>query len=117
MLRCDLADGVVVELRRFAGGEHGLVFQGAAALLVVLGQKIRLLRGRFALVLGQGDFQLRWGRGTVLAIEAHPQDKGGVQCQGQAEGKPESVVTRLAGPVAVIGNGRSHVASPVETPR
>ena len=55
--RSDLFDAVVLERSNFSGLGHGFFIQRAAALLIVLSQKVRFLRGLFAFECGERDLQ------------------------------------------------------------
>ncbi|MNP25914.1 hypothetical protein D3C76_1187410 [compost metagenome] len=89
--RRDLVDPAVLERRDFSGLGYCFLFQGAAALLVFLGEEVGLFRCHFAFEGCQGDFQgLADLRGRIQG-EAHTQDQCQVQQRGQEQGKSEPI--------------------------
>ncbi len=88
--RRDLVDLGVLERRKLGGLGHGLLVQGAAALLVVLRLEISLFRRLFALERGQGDVH---GAADLRRLDhgkAHSEDQRQVhqRCQKQREAQP-----------------------------
>ncbi|MCY1446378.1 hypothetical protein D9M71_629410 [compost metagenome] len=95
--RCDLVDLAVLEGRHFGGFRHRFLVQGAAALLVVLGQVVSLLRRFFALEGGQGNFHgpadfFGLGKGETDAEDQHQ-----VQQRRQEQGKAQAIHRAYAG--------------------
>ena len=80
-----------MEGRHFGGLGHGFLVEGAAALLVVLGEKVSLFGLLFALERGEGDFQ---GLGNLLGFdqgEPHAQQQGEVNQRSEKQGKTETI--------------------------
>ncbi|MNZ63852.1 hypothetical protein D3C78_820060 [compost metagenome] len=95
--RGGLADFLVLEGGLLGGLGLGLVFEGAAAQLVGLGEEVGLLRLLLALEGGQGDFQ---GLADLLRVangEADPEDQRDVQHGGEEQGKAQPIRRADAG--------------------
>ncbi|MCY1427514.1 hypothetical protein D9M71_433630 [compost metagenome] len=92
-----LADFLVLERRLLGGLGRGLVFQGAAAQLVGLGEEVGLLRFLLALEGGEGDFQ---GLADLLRVangETDAEDQRHVQYGGEEQGKAQPIRRADAG--------------------
>src|SRR5690606_3833390 len=85
--RRDLAHLGVLEGRLLAGFRCSLVLQGAAALLIILGEEVGFLGFLFALEGGEGDFQRLADRIGFGQRKAEAQDKRGMQYSGEKQGK------------------------------
>ncbi|MOA02538.1 hypothetical protein D3C78_1219920 [compost metagenome] len=102
--RRDLVDLAVLERCDFGGLGHRFLVQGTAALLVILGQEVGLLRGFLAFEGRQGDFHgaadfFRLGNG-----KAHAEDQRQVHQGCQEQGKAEPIRRANAGRGEVGGD-------------
>ncbi len=99
----------VGKLRFLLGGELACLLFGAAGLLVVLCQVIRLFRSPTILVVGQGHIQSGSGLTALGQGERHPEDQKRMDGQGQKQGKAQPI-TRIHGVVGerVLGAVLTH---------
>ncbi|CAI8845092.1 hypothetical protein EMIT0P291_220094 [Pseudomonas sp. IT-P291] len=87
----DLLHFVVLERRDLGGLGNRLFIQGAAALLILLGEEVGLFRLLFAFEGGEGDFQ---GFADLLGFDhckPDTQQQGQVDQRRQKKGKTEAI--------------------------
>ena len=95
--RGDLFDGVVLERRHFSGLGHGFFIQRAAALLIVLRQKVSFLRSFFALERREGNFQCFADWLGLAGAETHAHNHRDMQQGCDKQGKTQAISCAHAG--------------------
>ena len=106
--RDDLVDLGVLEGRDLGGLGRRLVFQRAAALLVVLGEEVGLLGRHVALEGGQGDFQRLADLAGLGQGETQAEDQRDVQRHRQEQGEAQAVGGANPGRFEGGGDGCGH---------
>src|SRR3989338_1328629 len=101
LLRCggwsDALDLTVLKQRLLGGLWRCLVFQGAAALLVVLGEEVSLFGLFFAFEGGQGNFQGFTDLAWLGQSKAQAEDQRGMQYGSEEQRKAQAVRRLYAG--------------------